>query len=81
LRHQPVEVHLKLDDLLREGLVAAGHRTQRELLGGRGHVAEVISEAEACGHRDELLRGEVAQAVAQLLRRGHAQALELVGGL
>ncbi len=81
LRHQPIEVRLQLGDLCREGFVAAGHRTERELLGSRGHVTGVISEAEACGHRDELLRREPAQTVEQFLRRRHAQALELVGGL
>src|SRR5215217_8798259 len=74
LRHQPLELRVQLGYLLRESLVAAGHRTEREL-GGRGHVAGVISEAEARGHRDELLRREPAQTVAHLLRCRHAQAL------
>jgi hypothetical protein len=58
----------------------ASHRTERKL-GSRGHVARVISEAEACAHRDELLRRKSAQTVAQFLGCRHAQALELVGGL
>jgi hypothetical protein len=66
--------------ILREGLVAAGHTTEREP-GRRGHVAGTIPEAEARGHRDEILRREPAQAVAQLLRCHHAEGLELVGGL
>src|SRR5215216_5535302 len=53
---------------------------QREL-GGRRHLTGIVFEAEACGHRDELLRREPAQTVAQLLGCRHAQALELVGGL
>src|SRR5918995_3331881 len=60
--------------------MAASHRTEREP-GGRLYVTRAIPEAEACGHRDELLRGEFAQTVEQLLRCCHAQALELVGGL
>src|SRR5215218_3632800 len=59
LPHQPIEVRLQLVDLPREGLVTAGHRTQREL-GSRGHVARIICETEACGHIDELLRRESA---------------------
>jgi hypothetical protein len=74
LRHQALEVRLQLEDLLGEGLVAAGHPTEREL-GGRGHVTGTLPESEAGGHRDELLRGEVAQTVAQLLRRRHTQGL------
>ena len=54
--------------------------TEREF-GGRRHVTRAISETEACGHRDELLRREPTQTVAKFLRCRHAQALELVGGL
>src|SRR5215204_2372967 len=44
-------------------------------------VTRVICDAEACGHRDELLRRESAQTVEEFIRCRHAQALELVGGL
>jgi hypothetical protein len=74
LRHQPLGVRLQLCDLLREGLVAAGHRTQREP-GCRWHVARAVSEAEACGRRGELLRGEPAQTVKEFVRCRNAQAL------
>src|SRR5215217_506163 len=74
LRHQPAEVRLQLGDLCRECLVAAGHRTEREL-GGRGHVTRVTCEAEACGHTEELLAPEPTQSLAQLLRCRDAQKL------
>src|ERR687890_148455 len=80
LAPQPLEVVLQLGDLCREGLVTAGNRTEREL-GGRCHVTGVISKAEACGHRDELLRRKAAKTVEPFLRCRHAQALDLVGGL
>ena len=55
-------------------------RTQRES-GGCVHVAKFIPQSEARGHRGELFRRELAQTSAQLFRRRHAQAMQLVGGL
>jgi hypothetical protein len=55
----------------RESLVTASHRTESEL-GRRRYVAKVISDAEACGHRDELLRRESAQTVEEFVRCCHA---------
>src|ERR687890_1122626 len=63
-----------------ESLVTASRRTESEF-GCRQYVTRIISEAEACGHGDELLSREPAQTVAQFLRCRHPQALELVSGL
>jgi hypothetical protein len=79
-RHQPVEVRVQLGYLFGEGLVAAGHRTQREP-GRRRYVAGIICEAEARGHRDELFRRESAQTVEEFVGCPQAQGPELVCGL
>src|SRR5215207_7531739 len=59
LRHQPVEVRLQLGDLLRESLVTASHRTEREL-GGRANLVGITSEAETGTASDEFLGGKLA---------------------
>jgi hypothetical protein len=66
LGNQTIELGVELGDLLREGLVTAGHRTERALLRGRGHVTGAVPESKAGGRRGELLRREFAQTVAQL---------------
>ena len=68
LRHQPIEVRVRLGDLFREGLVTAGHRTEREL-GRSRYVARIICESEARGDRDELLRAEPAQKRSRGVRQ------------
>jgi hypothetical protein len=73
-------IDLKAVGVGAECLVTAGYRTECEF-GGRLHVSRINREAEACGHTDQLLRGESAQTVAQLLGCRHAQGLDLVGGL
>src|SRR5215210_1984929 len=72
------ELCVQLGDLCPESLLTASHRTERELLGCRQYVTRSISEAEACGHGEELLSRESAQTVAQFIRGRHPQALELV---
>ena len=59
LRHQPIELCVKLGDLSRESLVAASHRTEREP-GCRANVVRITAEAETGTSSDELLGGELA---------------------
>src|SRR5215207_9201539 len=73
-------MRVQLGDLLREDLVTPGYRAHGEP-GGRLHDLEIIAGAEAGGCSDELFGREPAQAVAQLLRGRHQEALELVRGL
>ena len=49
LCHQPVEVRVQFGDLLREDLVATGHRTECEP-GGRLYVFGIVGGAEVRGH-------------------------------
>jgi hypothetical protein len=62
LSHQPVQLRVKLGNLLREDLMTAGHRTEREL-GRRANVIGITAEAETGTGSDELLGGELAQTV------------------
>jgi hypothetical protein len=57
-----LQLRVKLGDLLREGLMTAGHRTQREL--GRSlNVVGIITGAETSTASDELLGRKLAQTV------------------
>jgi hypothetical protein len=76
--HKSVNAAAAIDE--QGGLVTASHRTEREP-GGSRYVARIVCEAEARGHRGEILGREPAQTLAQLLRCRHPNAPELVGGL
>jgi hypothetical protein len=59
LRDQTLQLRVKLGDLLREGLMTAGYRTEREP-GRRANVIGITAEAETGTGSDELLGGELA---------------------
>jgi hypothetical protein len=67
LCHQPIELDIQLGYLLREGLVTAGHRTEREL-GCRLRGFGLSAWTEAAGGRDEPPGREPAQAIPQGVR-------------
>ena len=54
LRFQPVHSRVELGDLLREGHMTAGQRTEREP-GCLGNVFGIIAEAKTGAGSDELL--------------------------
>src|SRR5215208_7763637 len=62
LRHQSVRLRIELGDLLREGPMTAGHRTEREL-GRRLDVVGIITGAQTSTGSDELLGRELTQTV------------------
>jgi hypothetical protein len=59
LRHQTLQLRVKLGDLLRESLMRVGHRTEREP-GRRANIIGITAEAETGAGSDEFLGGELA---------------------
>jgi len=80
LRHQPLPLRVESGDVLRENLVASGHRSQRELC-RRFYVLGRPTEAKTAYHSYECFRREVAQAPAECLGSGNEHGLEEVGRL
>ena len=80
LRHQPLPLRVESGDVLRENLVASGHRSQRELC-RRFYVLGRPTEAKTAYHSYECFRREVAQAPAECLGSGNERGLEEFGRL
>src|ERR687897_2787836 len=78
--YQPIQPLIEFGDLLREGLMTAGHRAQGDFRRGP-YIVRLLDGAEASACADERFGRQFAQSVAQLLRSGHQQGLKLVGGL